>query len=78
MKKNIIRLLKKNCELNPSLYTSFYNEQVNELVRKKYTISDEFAILRQRDEKPEEFAIYNAYVEECKEKVKKELEEAFK
>ena len=45
-----------------------YEERVVYLIREKYTIDDELAILRQRDSKPEEFAEYNAYCEECKEK----------
>ena len=35
--------------------------------------AEELAILRQRDTKPEEFAEYNEYVEQCKEQVKNEL-----
>lgn len=47
-----------------------YGEKVEELIRERYTISDEIAILRQRDTKPEEFAEYNAFAEECKAKAK--------
>lgn len=47
-----------------------YEQRVSWLIRKKYTQDAEFAILRQRDTKPEEFAEYNAYCEECKTKVK--------
>ena len=43
-----------------------YEEYVNALIREKYTLSQELAILRQRDSKPEEYATYNAYCEECK------------
>ena len=50
-----------------------YAERVVELIRQKYTINDELAILRQRDTKPEEFAEYNAFVEECKRKAKNVL-----
>lgn len=39
-------------------------------IRKKYTINDELAILRQRDSKPQEFNEYNSYVEKCKAKIK--------
>lgn len=39
-------------------------------IRKKYTISDELAILRQRETKPQEFEEYNNYVENCKAKFK--------
>ena len=44
-----------------------YGETVNGLIRQKYTLSEELAILRQRDTKPEEFEAYNAYAESCKE-----------
>ena len=47
-----------------------YDELVNDLIRKRYSISQEFAILRQKEEKPEEYAAYFAYCEECKELVK--------
>ena len=43
-----------------------YDEAVNNKIRERYTESQEFAILRQRDEKPEEYAVYFAYCEECK------------
>ena len=39
-------------------------------IRKKYSVSDELAILRQRDTKPEEFQEYYQFVEDCKSKVK--------
>lgn len=39
-------------------------------IRKKYSLDDELALLRQRDSKPEEFQEYFNYVEECKAKVK--------
>lgn len=44
-------------------YIDFY-------VRKRYSLSEELAILRQRDTKPLEFSEYNSYVELVKEKVK--------
>lgn len=53
------------------LLADTYAKKVNYLIRKKYSMSDEFAILRQRDSKPEEFDAYNKYCEECKTKVKK-------
>lgn len=45
-------------------------EEVNELIRERYSLSDELAILRQRDEKPEEYKEYFAFCEECKKQVK--------
>ena len=47
-----------------------YEEAVDMKIREKYTASQEFAILRQRDEKPEEYAEYYAYCESCKAFVK--------
>lgn len=48
-----------------------YENKIVSLIRKKYNINQELAILRQRDTKPLEFEEYNAYVEQCKEQVKK-------
>ena len=50
-----------------------YEEYIVELIRKKYSINDEFAILRQRDDKPTEFYEYNTYVEKCKAEAKVKL-----
>lgn len=47
-----------------------YDEAVNTEIRKRYTESQEFAILRQRDSKPTEYAEYNEYCEACKAYVK--------
>lgn len=47
-----------------------YETKIVTLIRKKYNINQELAILRQRDTKPQEFEEYNAYVEQCKEQVK--------
>lgn len=47
-----------------------YAEAVDAEIRKRYTESAEFAILRQKDEKTEEYAEYYAYCEECKQTVK--------
>ena len=52
---------------------SDYMEYVDRLIRRKYSVSAELAILRQRDTKPEEFAEYNAYAEECKARAKREF-----
>ena len=47
-----------------------YGQTVDSLIRNRYSLWDELAILRQKDEKPEKFAAYNAYAEECKIKAK--------
>lgn len=50
-----------------------YERRVESLIRKKYTVSQELALLRQRDTKPEEYAEYNAYAEQCKINAKAEI-----
>lgn len=50
-----------------------YPELVEELIRKKYPITQEIALIRQRDSKPDEFKVYNDYCEECKTKAKQIL-----
>ena len=50
-----------------------YPELVEELIRQRYTISQELAIHRQRDTKPTEFSNYNAFCEECKATAKRVL-----
>ncbi len=52
-----------------------YNEEVNNMIRQRYSLSEELAILRQRDTKPEEFAAYNEYAEYCKVEVKNRTHE---
>lgn len=49
-----------------------YVENIVAKIRLRYSINDELAILRQATTKPEEFAEYNVYVEQCKAEVKSE------
>lgn len=53
--------------------TISYDELVDSKIRARYTVSQEFSILRQRDTKPDEFAEYNTYCEQCKAEAKAEL-----
>ena len=57
----------------PKYTDAEYSERVNALIRERYDESRELSILRQRDEKPTEFAEYYAYCEECKSRAKAEL-----
>lgn len=50
-----------------------YKAKIVELIRQRYNQDDENGILRQRDSKPEEFAEYNAYVEQCKAEARQNL-----
>lgn len=50
-----------------------YGARVSELIRERYSLDAELAILRQRDEKPDEYQAYFAFCEECKAKARKEI-----
>ena len=68
-----LKLARKNRETNPESWEQLYEATIIRKIRKRYTLNQELAILRQRETKPEEFAEYNAYVELCKSEVKKEM-----
>lgn len=63
----------KSAELAEIKTTIDYPQLVENKIRTRYSVSAEFAILRQRDTKPEEFAEYNAFCEQCKAEAKTEL-----
>lgn len=50
-----------------------YHKQVNTLICEKYSLSEELSILRQRDNKPQEYQEYFGYCEKCKSEVKAKL-----
>ena len=50
-----------------------YENLVESKIRQRYTLSQELAILRQRDTKQDEYAIYYAYCEQCKTEAKNEV-----
>lgn len=60
-------------EMNGFTPQTAYPHLVESKIRRRYTISAELAILRQRDSKPTEYAEYNAYCEQCKVKAREEL-----
>lgn len=59
----------------PAYTKAEYDARVNDLIRQRYSESEEFAILRQRDIKPAEYSAYYAHCEACKELAKVELTE---
>lgn len=71
MKGFDLELLNANKEAHPETYNAVYDRCIEDEVEKKYTVKQELAILRQKDRKPKEAAEHDAYVEECKRKVKK-------
>ena len=50
-----------------------YETRVEELIRGRYSVGQEFAILRQQHSKPEEYTEYFNFCESCKEQARKEL-----
>lgn len=42
-------------------------------IRAKYDANDEMAILRQKDTKPNEYTAYNAYVEQIKDEIDRQI-----
>lgn len=69
-----LTLAKKNKEVDAESWERLYETEIIRRIRKRYSLNQELAILRQRDAKPAEFAEYNTFVEQCKAEVKKELE----
>ena len=51
-------------------YVPSYEERVVELIRERYSIDDEIAILRQKDTKQEEYQAWYDYCEGCKTQAK--------
>lgn len=50
-----------------------YEKLVETLIRKRYSVSAELAILRQKDTKQAEYIAYDEYAEECKKEAKARL-----
>ena len=51
-----------------------YEQRVQQSIRERYSVDDELAILRQRDTRPDEFAAYYEYAEQCKAQAKKQMQ----
>lgn len=71
----LAKLLNANKDEAPIAYEAIYGAEIEKRIRKRYSLSAELAILRQRDTKPEEFEAYNQYVENCKAEIKRLLNE---
>ena len=65
MKEREKKIFEKNGVLD-----KVYGQEVSRLIRERYSLDEEFAISRQRDTKPEEWAEFNAYCEQCKAEAK--------
>lgn len=68
-----LKLAQKNRESHPASWDAVYENEIIRKIRRRYTVNQELAILRQRDVKPAEFEAYNAYVEQCKAETREEM-----
>lgn len=68
------RVLADGWEIYTEPAETVYKARVAELIRERYSLDDELAILRQRDSKPEEFAEYDSFAEQCKQTARNEIE----
>lgn len=59
------------CRYEVEFVMKYNKANIERLIRRKYSVSDELAILRQKEEKPNEYEEYFNYVEEIKAKLKK-------
>ena len=64
----------KEEESNNIMATISYDDLVVQKIRTQYSINNELAIRRQKEVKPEEYAEYYSFVEQCKFEAKMELE----
>ena len=53
-------------------YVPTYEERVVELIRERYSVDDEIAILRQKDTKQDEYQAWYDFCESCKAQAKLE------
>jgi hypothetical protein len=70
---SLVAHFKPKVELTESQKQAKYESLVEQYIRQKYSLSQELAILRQRDSKIDEFYAYNLYAEDCKARAKKEI-----
>ena len=68
-------LVKKNKDFSHDTFRRAYESEITQLIRLRYSLDEELAILRQRDSNPDKFAEYNVYAEQCKAQVRQLLEE---
>ena len=60
-------------EMPVTMDEAAYKAAVERLIRERYTVADELGILRQRDTKPEEYAKYYVFAEQCKAQARAEI-----
>ncbi len=59
------KLAQKNKATNPETYEACRSRLIEEKVARRYSPTEEIAILRQRDTKPQKYQEYYDFVEKC-------------
>ena len=65
MKGIDLDLLYANKEARPDAFEAVKDNTIERLVKLRYTPEQEIGIQRQKERKPEKYAVYDAYVDEC-------------
>lgn len=65
MKGIDLDLLYANKEARPDAFEAVKDKTIERLVKLRYTPEQEIGIQRQKERKPEKYAVYDAYVDEC-------------
>ena len=68
-----MKLLEKLIATKNGTLEREYAVAVSRKIRTRYTVSDELALLRRRDEDPEAFAAYHAFAESAKAEARAEI-----
>ena len=58
-------LLHANKEAHPEVIDVVLDKTIEKLIKLRYSPEQELGIQRQKERKPEKYAVYDAYVEEC-------------
>ncbi len=69
---DLIANFKGDRVISETIKEKIRNDKIVRLIRKKYSVDEELAILRQKDTKPDKFNEYFSYASECVNKVPKE------
>ena len=68
---NCVNVVKTDTTIEYDRWSTIsYEALVAKLIHKSYSIDSELAILRQKDEKPEEYQTYYNFAESCKEQAR--------
>ncbi len=74
MKTNIVSVYAVELARKNGTLERLKSRLVEELIGRHYTVGQQIATLRQREEKPAEYAAFCAYAEDCKTRVRAFLE----